>query len=193
MKNLIVCLGYELSAAGDIPLVLENRLNECIRLAKSREDSTLLLLGGRSFRDIKKESPIESKVMHDFIITHASDIIPFTKIVTEEQTTSTVEQICYLREFIAQNPDLETITVVSSEFFNERVKLYARYILNSTLNIEFIPAKLPDNMKQDFEIAEANKLKKAEEWLSHHQIGDHKIILQEQLAFQKKILESNKT
>lgn len=188
MKTLIACLGYELEKDGTISTVLENRLHECVRLAKDQPGSTLLLLGGRSFRDTEKKLPPESEMMKEFILNQDPNVLSFANIITEDQTTSTVEQICYLREFIDIHPEIEKVTIISSEFFNERVKLYVKYILKSNPNITFIAAKIPDSLKENFETTENLKLKKAEEWLSNHTIGDYKSILQEQQAYQNKII-----
>lgn len=192
MKNLVVCLGYDLNLDGSISQVLENRLAHSVALCRKTSGSTLLLMGAKNFRD-ETDLMTQSAAMKGYLMEKYPDILSNTQIVTEETTTSTVEQLAYLREYIGTSKvgsDIE-ITVVASEIFLERVKLYVEYIFGTNQGFKFLGSKIPNDIRENFERVEIEKLKKAKAWLMNHKKGEYKKIVEEQMAFQQKIVRDN--
>jgi hypothetical protein len=110
------------------------------------------------------------------------------QLLTEEVSTSSVEQLCTLREMIKSPPTEHTkIVLIASEYFIERVKLYVDYIFGSTEKFEFIGSSIPTALASDFSAVESEKHSKAAKWLAPHKKGDYRSILKEQKEFESKV------
>lgn len=126
MPKLIMCLGYHLEPDNSVHPVLKNRLLDAANFCKSNKNSTLLLMGSSPYGDLRKDKISEASAMKKYLEENFSEELGGTKIITKETTASTVEQLCYLKEFIAKEKlNISDLVVVSSEFFSDRVKLYA--------------------------------------------------------------------
>ncbi len=194
MKKLIICLGHRLRKNGSIPKILKNRLVLCADLCSKNPGSILLLMGSYFYQDMDTNLPTEASVMKGYLLEEHGNMLKNTQIITEEKTTSSVEQLCYLRELLDSNTlglsreDLNII-IVSSEFFSNRIKLYIEYIFGTTKGLTLISSKVPKEIRDSFKRAELGKYRKALEWLKRHIKGDYKTILKEQQEFQKKVTE----
>lgn len=188
MINLVVCLGYNPKDDGIILPILEARLEYSIKLCRENAGSTLFLMGGNTFRNTNKDAPDQSLLMKKYVDDHGSDILDNTKIIPERSATSTVRELCFIREFINKDNEVFKINIVASEFFVKRVELYSEYIFPDTIDINFVASKVPDTESESLQEVEEYKLIKGREWLEGHIKGDYSKILQEQEAFEKKIV-----
>lgn len=189
MSKLIVCLGYHLEKNNSIPPVLKNRLLDAVNFCKSNKNSILLLMGSSPYGDLRKDKISEASAMKKYLKENFSEEIRSAKIITEETTASTVEQLCYLKEFIAKEKlNLSDLVIVSSEFFSDRVKLYAEYILGSIDGIVFIDSLVPAEIKEKFQEVEDYELKEGINWLNIYKKGDDQAILRAQREFQSGVV-----
>jgi hypothetical protein len=125
MSKLIVCLGYHLEPDNSISLVLENRLKDTAEICSKNGNSALLLMGSSPYGDSGENKISESSVMKEYLTNNFGEKLQGIKIITEETTTSTVEQICYLKKYMEREKiNLSDLVIISSKFFSERVKLY---------------------------------------------------------------------
>ena len=184
MTSYIVCLGYDLNADGSIHPVLKSRLGDAIRLCLENKNSTLFLMGGRSFRDKHKKLPSQASVMYDYIKNQAPDVLNSAKVEKEEASTSTIEQLCFLRDHL---PTRTTTFIVGSKYFIDRVKLYVEYIFGDIQRFEFVGSDIPLDLEGEMKKTEALKIDQTRKWLKGHKRGDFKTILAEQKAFQSQI------
>ena len=188
MSKLIVCLGYRLEPDGSMSPILENRLKDTARLCEENMNPTLLLVGGFSYHKAEKFNFSESALMKEFLENNFAKEIEGIKITTEEHTTSTVEQICYLKKFIKQEKfNHSDLTIVSSRFFGGRVKLYVEYIFGANSDIIFIESDIPADLEIKFQEIEKTKLEEVQNWFKGHTKGDDERILREQEEFQNKV------
>jgi hypothetical protein len=188
MSKLIVCLGYHLNRDNSLNVVLENRLKDAANLCRENTKSMLLLMGSSLYGDRRQIS--EASAMRDYLEKNFSKEIMGIKVITEENTLSTVEQLCFLKKFMEKEKiNLSDLIIVSSEFFSERVKLYAEYIFGSTEGIIFMDSRVPLEKADNFKEAEEFKLKEGEKWLARHKKGDDKAILEEQKEFQVGVIK----
>jgi hypothetical protein len=186
MQKIIACLGYRLNPDGSINPILQNRLNDSVIESTENPNSILILMGSSMYREKDSAKISEAEAMKKYLEKNFSESLKDVKILTEQNSTSAVEQICFLKENIQ---DASSLVIISSEFFGDRVKLYVEYIFGTTNGITFIESKLPDTIKEKFKEIEAGKLTKAIEWLKNHTKGDFETILKEQKAFQDKVNE----
>ena len=188
MSKLIACLGYRLEPDGSINPILESRLQDTATLCGKSKNITLLLMGGSVYKNIEKQKMSEALVMRKYLEKNFSKKIKDVKIITEEKTTSTVEQICYLKKFIKKGKfKYSDLIIVSSKYFGNRVKLYTEYILGTNKGIVFWESKIPKNSEERFKEVEKGKIKIVKNWFKNHKKGDDKTILKEQKAFQNKV------
>ena len=186
MSKIIACLGYHLNPDGSINPILQNRLNDSVAEITKNPNSILMLMGSSMYREKNPVRTSEAGVMKKYLETNFGGNLKDIKILTEENSTNAVEQLCFLKQEVQNISDL---TIVSSEFFGDRVKLYAEYIFGTANGITFIESKLPHDIKEKFKEVETDKFTKAVEWLKNHKKGDFEAILKEQKAFQDKVTE----
>jgi hypothetical protein len=121
--------------------------------------------------------------MNAYLKKEYPQIVRSTKIVLEEKTTSTVEQICHLRKYL-RSPRM---IIVASDHFSDRVRLYVKYVFGRTKGITIVSSEVPKNIEKKLAALEAEKLKKTKQWLRRHEKGDWRAILREQKVFQSDI------
>jgi len=190
MSKLIVCLGYRLEPDNSINPILKNRLKDTADICAKHKNSTLLLMGAFVYKNARKNTKSEAFVMKKYLQENFTQKIKDIKIITEENTTSTVEQICYLKKIIKKNKfKYSDLIIVSSKFFGNRVKLYVEYIFGTKKGVNFVESAIPKNLEIRFKKIETFKLKQIQDWLKDHKKGDDKRILREQKIFQNKILK----
>lgn len=190
MPKLIACLGYSLNKDDSVPPILKNRLSDSLKICTENPDSTLLLMGGSYYRDKKNRAISQAFAMKMFLETNFGKQLEHTKIKIEENTTSTIEQLCYLRNIFDLKEtefNYSDLVIVASKFFMDRVKLYAEYIFNTTENIIFIESDVPIDILGQFEATEDKKLIEAQDWLKEYEKGDYWGILARQKAFQSEV------
>jgi len=168
--KLIACLGYSLKEDNSVHPILENRLRDSVNMCVKNNESTLILMGGAYYKDTKERRISQASAMKKFLDENFKEELENIKIIVEENTTSTIEQLCYLRELIDSGEfklKYSDLVLVASKFFIERVKLYSEYIFDTN--------------------TEENKLKEAQIWLKDYKRGDYKEILNRQKVFQEQI------
>lgn len=188
MKRLITCLGFNPNNDGIILPILENRLLKIISVCRENPNSILILMGGNTFRKPNPDSVDQSLEMKKYIEATAPDVILSTNIILKNKYTTTIRELCGLREISDTGYTDLPITIVVSEFFIERVKLYTEYIFGNIENIEFVASNVPEESAESFKQIEELKLEKGYQWLNGYVKGDYKKLLEEQDAFEKKIL-----
>lgn len=190
MSKLIVCLGYHLRPDNSVHPVLENRLLDSVELCGKNANSILLLMGSSPYGNSKGNKISEALAMKKYLEEKFNKELKGTRIITEKTTASTVEQLCFLKKFLEEEKiNLSDLVIVSSEFFSDRVKLYAEYIFGTINGIIFINSPVPAEIAEEFKKAEEYKLSEGISWLKSHTKGDDQAILKEQKEFQKGVLE----
>ena len=184
MKNVIICLGFNPNDDGAILPILKARLQDAIKLCKANHGSTLILFGGNTFRNKNRDAPDQSLLMKKYIEDNAWSVPKNTTIITERSGSSTVEELCLARKFIDEESDKVKLTIVTSEFFVNRVRLYARYILNNVGKIKFVASEVRPEDAEGLREIEAHKFTRARGWLARHTKGDYGKILAEQKSFE---------
>ena len=109
--DYVLVLGYQLND-NQMSETLEYRLEKTYNYAKKNENSILVLCGG-----ITRENTVsEAEVMKTYLINKGIDE---NKIVTEDQSTDTIENIHNSLEYINKN---SKIVVISSNYHVFRAK-----------------------------------------------------------------------
>ena len=190
MPKLIVCLGNRLNPHNSLSPVLINRLLDAVNLCRKNVNPVLLLMGSFPYGDLRKDKISEASAMKRYLEENFKEELKETKIITEETTQSTVEQLCYLKKFIQKEGfNFSDLIIISSEFFSDRVKLYTEYIFGTIDGIIFINSIVPMDMLGKFREAEEFKIKEGQDWLKGQRKGDDETILIEQKKFQDGVIK----
>ena len=188
--KLIACLGYSLKEDNSVHPILENRVRDSVNMCVKNNESTLILMGGAYYKDTKERRISQASAMKKFLDENFKEELENIKIIVEENTTSTIEQLCYLRELIDSGEfklKYSDLVLVASKFFIERVKLYSEYIFDTNEDITFVGSSVPENIFEQFKNTEENKLKEAQIWLKDYTRGEYKELLNWQKVFQEQI------
>lgn len=186
--KIVACLGYRLGPGGQMDTILKNRLNAVVDLVEKNPDSIVILMGRSTFLQSGEAS--EANAMEGYLMDNFSDRLRGVQIIKEEKTTSAVEQICVLRGLTrtesAKYKDAD-LTIVSSEVFSNRIKMYVEYIFGSAEKVNFVASPVPSESREDFLAIEQKKLLETKEWLSKKVKGDYRSILKDQKDFEEKL------
>lgn len=187
MSKLIACLGYSLKEDNSVHPILENRLHDSIDVCVNNPNSALILMGGAYYKDTKERRITQASAMKKFLDENFNQELENTKIIVEGNTTSTIEQLCYLRRLIDSKQALfnySDLVIIASKFFINRVKLYSEYIFNTNEGIIFVGSDVPQDISEQFKNTEEKKFIEAQIWLKNYQKGDFEKILIQQKSFQ---------
>jgi hypothetical protein len=188
MAKLIVCLGYNLKPDNSAHPILENRLKDVAEQCKKNPNSVVLLMGSHPYGVSKKDKVSETSVMKRYLEENFSGDLQGVEVTIEEDTKSVIEQLCYLKKFIEQKKlDYSDIVIISSKFFNDRVKLSAEYIFGTTQGITFIESEIPEENIAGFRRIENFKLRDST-WLAKHEKGNDTEILAAHKKFQDRVI-----
>lgn len=190
MAKLITCLGYNLQSDNSVHPILVNRLKDTVEQCRKNKNSILLLMGSSPFQNSENSVVSEASAMKKYLLSNFNNLPKDIKILTEETTTSTVEQLCYLKKFVeTKKLNYPDIIIISSEFFGDRVKLYVEYVFGTTQGIIFVESSIPKDSIAEFKKIEEVKIQQAKTWLKDYKKGDDKTILAEQKVFQNKVIK----
>ncbi len=185
MNNLIACLSFNPNNNDAILPILESRLQEVIKLCREQPEAELVLMGGATFR--AESTGDLSLAMKQYLETQAPDVLDHRKVHLTNEGTSTVRELSMLREMTNQETERPKVTIVASEFFVDRVKLYTEYIFGDLNRIEFVASRVPDEGREGLQEIEETKFVKGQEWLAEHEKGDYQRILREQEIFEGQV------
>ena len=119
-EKSIIVLGAGLK--GDKPGgVLKSRLDSCIEYYEHNQDVTIVVTGGQGNNEIIPEAV----VMKNYLVENN---IPADKIIVEDRSTSTKENLLYAKQLLQENgidPTQETV-VATSNFHCYRADQYAQ-------------------------------------------------------------------
>ena len=133
--NILIILGYKLLKEGTMSAVLKNRLDKAISLYKLYKYDKIIVTGG----NVEKSIVLTESYMMKKYLTSNYKINP--KIIIEERvSTDTNEnaiETCKIIYSIKSKNNIESVTIVSSKFHIERVKLVFIHYYQNKFNLLF--------------------------------------------------------
>jgi hypothetical protein len=172
MKHLIVCLGDHLEY-GSPSIILANRLNEIIKLTRADPAATILLVGART-KDDHLVVLTEAEAMRRYLVEREPGLE--TRIIMEDHTSDTLGELLKLHELLdtgaVQFEGEGKITIVASDYYDERVKRYVAAIFPDRTDIQVLAAPVPLEQRSEYSAAESERLVQAEIQLAKIKPGD---------------------
>ncbi|EAZ86634.1 YdcF family protein [Lysinibacillus sp. FSL M8-0216] len=146
--NYMIILGAKVKPGGVPSLSLKSRLEEAVPYLVKYPQVKVIVSGGQG----PDEDRTESSVMRDYLEQNGIDA---TRIIEEDQSTSTYENLVFSKELIPK--ETKKITIVSNDFHLKRAKYLAESL---DFEVDVVSAKTPKSVEAKLKIRERAALLK---------------------------------
>lgn len=140
--NYMIILGAKVKASGEPSLALKERLDAAVPYLKKYPHVNVIVSGGKG----ADEPQSEAAVMANYLIAHG---IEATRIVKEDESMSTTENLRYSKKLLPKNET--AITLVSNDFHLYRAGYLAK---KEGLTADRVAAKTPESVTVQLHIRE---------------------------------------
>ena len=145
--RIMIILGCQVKPWGP-SILLQDRLDEALSYLADHPDMTVVVTGGKGTDEIMSEA----QAMHDYLVEHG---FPSRQILLEDRAASTVENICFSIELLAdEGYDVtQDMVVVSNGFHLARTRMLWRRICGGDYNLSTLAAPsshMPSRIKMYF-------------------------------------------
>jgi uncharacterized SAM-binding protein YcdF (DUF218 family) len=120
--DYIIIHGCALKADGSLTRLLQNRVDKAIEVYNKCPDKPVIIASGGQGAD---EKVSEAQAMRDYLLLKG---IPYEKIIMEDQSTTTRENLLHCRKIIEEKGQSGRIALVSSNYHVYRCLRLARDI-----------------------------------------------------------------
>ncbi|QDQ03382.1 YdcF family protein [Lysinibacillus fusiformis] len=144
----MIVLGAKVKPGGVPSLSLKNRLEESIEYLNTYPHVKVIVSGGQG----SDEDRTEASVMLDYLVKRG---IPAERILVEDQSTSTYENLLFSRDVLPEGT--KQITIVSNDFHLQRAKYLAKSL---GFEVDVVAAKTPKSVETKLRIRERAALLK---------------------------------
>lgn len=131
----VIVLGAKVKRGAIPSKALAFRLDAALDYAIQYPNVQIIVSGGQG----ADEDATEASVMKQYLIDRG---FPENQIIVEDQSTSTYENLIYSKKIIG--PNLEGLTIVSSDYHLARAKMLAEDL---HIDCDVIPAKTPKSIE----------------------------------------------
>ena len=145
--QIMIVLGCQVKPWGP-SILLQDRLDEALAYLEEHPDLTVVVTGGKG----NDEHVSEAQAMYDYLTAHG---VPAEQILMEDRAASTVENIRFSMELLAEEgyDVTEDMVVVSNGFHLARTRMLWRRICGGDGNLSTLAAPsshLPSRIKMYF-------------------------------------------
>lgn len=142
MIDAIICLGNTLLDDGTPDWTLQSRLNKTVEAWNQNPNAVLILSGGKSLSSLnKKNVHSEATGMLNYLKENYSEIIEGKKIIIEEDSLTTIDQLCKIKLQILLPRGFKNIGLVTDEIHMPRATMIIQSILGKDFNVESFEAQ----------------------------------------------------
>lgn len=145
----VIILGAKVKPGGIPSLSLKNRLDAAASYLTKHPHITAIVSGGQGH----DEDRTEASVMRDYLIEKG---IEATRIIEEDQSTSTYENLLFSKALLP--PDVSAVTIVSNDFHLRRATFFAEQL---DLETDVVAAATPPSVQVKSQLRERAALMKA--------------------------------
>ena len=144
----MIVLGAKVKPGGVPSLSLKNRLEEAVKYLKKYPRVKVIVSGGKGEDEDRTEASVMLKYLQD-------NDIDTNRIVVEDQSTSTYENLLFSKELLPKGT--KKITIVSNDFHLKRAKYLAESL---GFEVDVVPAKTPKSVELKLTLREKAALLK---------------------------------
>ncbi|WP_409367196.1 YdcF family protein [Lysinibacillus sp. 38-6] len=144
----VIVLGAKVKPGGILSLSLKNRLEEAVSYLNQYPDVKVIVSGGQGADEDRTEASAMLSYLQDKGIDRE-------RILVEEQSTSTYENLLFSKELLPEGT--KRITIVSNDFHLQRAKYLAQKL---DLEADVVVAKTPKSVEAKLKLRERAALLK---------------------------------
>lgn len=144
----MIVLGAKVKPGGIPSLSLKNRLEEAAEYLKKYPHVQVIVSGGQG----PDEDQTEASVMLEYLLNNG---IEASRIVMEDKSTSTYENLLFSKELLPEKT--KKVTIVSNDFHLKRAKYLAETL---DLEVDVVAAKTPKSVEAKLKLRERAALLK---------------------------------
>lgn len=144
----MIVLGAKVKPGGIPSLSLKNRLEEAVKYLKKYPRVKVIVSGGKGEDEDRTEASVMLKYLQD-------NGIETNRIVVEDQSTSTYENLLFSKELLPK--ETKKITIVSNDFHLKRAKYLAESL---GFEVDVVAAKTPKSVELKLTLREKAALLK---------------------------------
>ncbi|MGE7674661.1 YdcF family protein [Lysinibacillus sp. NPDC094403] len=131
----MIVLGAKVKPGGIPSLSLKNRLEEAVKYLKKYPNVKVIVSGGKGGDEDRTEASVMLKYLQD-------NGIETNRILVEDQSTSTYENLLFSKELLPKGT--KEITIVSNDFHLKRAKYLAESL---GFEVDVVAAKTPKSVE----------------------------------------------
>ncbi|MEB2300084.1 YdcF family protein [Lysinibacillus xylanilyticus] len=144
----MIVLGAKVKTGGIPSLSLKNRLEEAVKYLKKYPHVKVIVSGGKGEDEDRTEASVMLKYLQD-------NGIDANRIVVEDQSTSTYENLLFSKDLLPKGT--KQITIVSNDFHLKRAKYLAESL---GFEVDVVAAKTPKSVELKLTLRERAALLK---------------------------------
>jgi len=144
----MIVLGAKVKTGGIPSLSLKNRLEEAVKYLKKYPHVKVIVSGGKGEDEDRTEASVMLKYLQD-------NGIDANRIVVEDQSTSTYENLLFSKDLLPKGT--KKITIVSNDFHLKRAKYLAESL---GFEVDVVAAKTPKSVELKLTLRERAALLK---------------------------------
>ncbi|WP_337988529.1 YdcF family protein [Lysinibacillus sp. JNUCC 51] len=144
----IIVLGAKVKSGGTPSLSLKNRLEEAVKYLNKYPHVKVIVSGGQGADEDQTEASVMFKYLQD-------KGIDTNRILVEEQSTSTYENLLFSKELLPKGT--KKITILSNDFHLKRAKYLAESL---GFEVDVVAAKTPKSVEIQLKLRERAALLK---------------------------------
>ncbi|MBG9455498.1 vancomycin resistance protein [Lysinibacillus sphaericus] len=144
----MIVLGAKVKPGGIPSLSLKNRLEEAVKYLKKYPLVKVIVSGGKGEDEDRTEASVMLKYLQD-------NGIDTNRIIVEDQSTSTYENLLFSKELLPK--ETKKITIVSNDFHLKRAKYLAESL---GFEVDVVAAKTPKSVELKLTLREKAALLK---------------------------------
>lgn len=144
----VIVLGAKVKPGGVPSLSLKNRLEEAVKYLNKYPHVKVIVSGGQGADEDRTEASVMLKYLQD-------NGIDTSRILVEDQSTSTYENLLFSKELLPTGT--KRITIVSNDFHLKRAKYLAESL---DFEVDVVAAKTPKSVEAKLELRERAALLK---------------------------------
>ncbi|MCL1701950.1 YdcF family protein [Lysinibacillus sp. Bpr_S20] len=144
----MIVLGAKVKPGGIPSLSLQNRLEEAVKYLKKYPHVKVIVSGGKGEDEDRTEASVMLKYLQD-------NGIETDRIVVEDQSTSTYENLLFSKELLPK--EMKKITILSNDFHLKRAKFLAESL---GFEVDVVAAKTPKSVELKLTLREKAALLK---------------------------------
>lgn len=144
----MIVLGAKVKAGGIPSLSLQNRLEEAVKYLNEYPHVKVIVSGGQGADEDRSEASVMLKYLQD-------QGIDTNRILVEDQSTSTYENLLFSKELLPKGT--KKITILSNDFHLKRAKYLAQSL---GFEVDVVAAKTPKSVEIQLNLRERAALLK---------------------------------